>query len=210
MDFEAVGIVVVALLTMAGSVAAETRTPERPALSVRTYNTYGVSTEHLQAARDHASAIFADAGIDISWMACGYTTIEAEGSSPACRQPLAANERILRIQATGPSEGARYVSMGFSWLSGKPDGDTPVLATVFADRAVSVARNARVDAGRVLGYAIAHEIGHLLLNDPHHSNAGLMRAIWSQMELRQNRTADWRFLSDEAAAMRHACTVVRP
>jgi hypothetical protein len=35
------------------------------------------------------------------------------------------------------------------------------------------------DAGIVLGYAIAHEIGHVLRSEPGHSEAGVMKAYWN-------------------------------
>ena len=54
--------------------------------------------------------------------------------------------------------------------------------------------------------AIAHEIGHLPLNDVHHPDAGLMRAVWSVVELRRNRTTDWLFGRAEAETMRVAVT----
>ena len=87
--------------------------------------------------------------------------------------------------------------MGFS-LVGNPDA-APYLATVFVDRVESVARGAGIDERRVLGLAIAHEIGHVLLNSNTHASSGLMRADWSRNELRRNDSTAWRFLETEAA-----------
>jgi hypothetical protein len=61
-----------------------------------------------------------------------------------------------------------------------------------------------------LGYAVAHEIGHLLLNSPRHSTAGLMRELWSSSEIQAGRTADWVFLSEEAETMRRAIAARQP
>ena len=72
----------------------------------------------------------------------------------------------------------------------------------YLDRVVRLARAAGVDVARLLGYAIAHELGHLLLADTGHSRDGLMRAVWSDDELRRSRASDWRLTSREAAAIR--------
>jgi hypothetical protein len=83
-------------------------------------------------------------------------------------------------------------------------GTPPVFTTVYCDRTKSVARAAGVDERRVLGYAIAHELGHLLLDTPGHSASGLMRAWWSAAELRRNTSADWGFDATAAGTVRSA------
>ena len=54
----------------------------------------------------------------------------------------------------------------------------------------------------LLGRAIAHEIGHLLLGSAEHPRSGLMRALWSHDELRGLKPAHWGFSTREAAQMR--------
>ena len=90
--------------------------------------------------------------------------------------------------------------MGFSLVA--TPGATPFLATVYVDRAESVARGAGIDPRRVLGLAMAHEIGHVLLNSNSHAPSGLMRADWSRTELRRQDAAAWSFLETEAAQVR--------
>ena len=60
---------------------------------------------------------------------------------------------------------------------------TSVLATVFIDRTRRVAADLGLDHRVLLGRAIAHELGHLLLATPTHGSAGLMREVWSRSEL---------------------------
>jgi hypothetical protein len=73
------------------------------------------------------------------------------------------------------------------------------LATVYPDRINAVASRTGVDAGTLLGRAVAHEIGHLLLGTTDHSAVGLMRAFWSDRELQRGLTADWTFAPDDVA-----------
>lgn len=80
--------------------------------------------------------------------------------------------------------------------------DTAVLATIYADRVVGMARAAGVAFARLLGYAIAHELGHLLLASPAHATDGLMRPNWLDRELRRRDVRDWAFSSQDAATIR--------
>jgi hypothetical protein len=167
-------------------------------LTVRTFNNYGVSADDLLVARTHADAIFRDADINLTWVDCWFRDKEPANASRQCHQPLASNEITLRLHATNPAE-TRFVSMGFSLVSVE-DG-APFLSTVFVDRVVLVAKSANTDFRMLLGRAIAHEIGHLLLNTNVHAERGLMRADWSRGELRNNQDADWTFRRGESVTM---------
>ena len=52
---------------------------------------------------------------------------------------------------------------------------------VFCDR-VERARH-EIDGPKLLGLAIAHEIGHVLLNTSAHGNAGIMKSPWLRADL---------------------------
>jgi hypothetical protein len=169
---------------------------------IRSYNGAGVPAADLAAARGHAEAILQQAGLNAVWIECW-----AGGRGPStdtdrrCEQPVG-GDIVLRLQKTREADRSRFVSMGFSLV--KIEGATPFLSTVYVDRAESVARVAATDARRVLGLAMAHEIGHVLLNSNTHAEQGLMRADWSRTELRRTDQAAWNFLESEAAIVRAA------
>jgi predicted Zn-dependent protease len=71
------------------------------------------------------------------------------------------------------------------------------MATVFHDQVEAVARRTGVARSELLGRALAHEIGHLLLGVRGHSRTGLMRAVWTDDELTRDRPEDWMFTSDD-------------
>jgi hypothetical protein len=77
-----------------------------------------------------------------------------------------------------------------------------VLATVYIDRIEWLAQEAGTDRRTLLGRAIAHELGHLLLATTTHGPVGLMRAHWSREEVRRGQPRDWSFAPTELAAMR--------
>jgi hypothetical protein len=171
-------------------------------VTVRTYNNFGVAPDDLAEAMPHVEAVFKNAGVNVEWVHCWFRDQEVPESAERCRRPLNADEVMLRLQAATPLPGGRYVSMGFA-LVNVAEG-TPFLATVYADLVRAVARDAHLDFHLLLGRAIAHEIGHLLLDDNQHAKSGLMRAGWSSTELRQNAERDWTFAPDEAAIIHTA------
>ena len=167
---------------------------------IRSYNNFGVPAADLTAAREHAEAVFQEAGLNIVWTDCWVgDRHEAASAAPRCQEPVA-GDIVLRLQKTKETDPSTFISMGFSLVG--TAGAAPFLATVYVDRAESVARGAGVDARRVLGLAIAHEIGHVLLNSSSHAPSGLMRADWSRIELRRKDPAAWHLLDSEAAQVR--------
>jgi hypothetical protein len=177
---------------------------DQTALVVRAFNHAAVPADDLRFALTGAAKALSTAGVEISWLLCWDGNKAPEGAPAACRQPLppGGHEVILRIQATSAGPGSGLVSMGFS-LVGLKDS-APNLSTVYADQVASVAQRAGFDRRALLGLAIAHEIGHLLLDTNQHASEGLMRAVWSQSELRKNRPSDWLFQAAEARIMQSA------
>lgn len=171
--------------------------PLRPTLVVRTYDTFGVPGRDLSTAEATAARVFDGIGIRVVWMNCGSAHRHLTGAAAPCDEPLTTGEVILRIAGAGPGDGKDTASMGFALVSPHAD-PAPVLATVFADRVRDVARGAGIDPRPLLGLAIGHELGHLLLSTDAHAAIGLMRGRWSQAELRRTRPADWHFLTADA------------
>lgn len=202
MDSRLVGAVAAILSVVSAPVQAAPEDSGRPALTVRWYGTHEVSRDNIAVARVFVEQIFAHARIEVVWNECS-----AAHGTPAdashCAPPPGPAEVILRMGTAGPLNRRRYSSMGES-LIGQPEHAPPCFATVFVDRVIGIAADARMDWRRLLGYAIAHELGHLLLNDPRHPANSLMRAVWSRRELRRNSAADWLFGADEAETMRAA------
>jgi hypothetical protein len=77
-----------------------------------------------------------------------------------------------------------------------------VLATIYFDRVQWLAHESGTDSRVLLGRAIAHELGHLLLASTAHGAAGLMRALWSGEEIRRGSARDWLFAPSELRAIR--------
>ena len=101
----------------------------------------------------------------------------------------------LRLLDRAP-EALRYNVLGSALI----EDHRGVTAEVFCDRLTQFygAKNEQ-EAGTVLGFAMAHEIGHLLAGEPHHSAAGVMKAGWGPSDV-QEMWHDWLgFDADDAA-----------
>ena len=106
----------------------------------------------------------------------------------------------MRIVSAGAVDGRLGVdTLGFALVD--VDAGAGLLATVYADRVRVVAQSAGVDEAELLGRAMAHEVGHLLLGTNGHAAHGLMRASWSSVDLRGHRV-QWFFNGKEGEAMR--------
>lgn len=107
---------------------------------------------------------------------------------------------MLRLVDRDPVEGERIVALGESMLDREQHS---VLMTIDMLPVRVIAERTVAALPTLLGRAIAHEMGHLLLGSAEHARAGLMRALWSHDELRGMKPAHWEFSPREASQMRH-------
>ena len=128
----------------------------QPTLVVRTYNAFGVASADLTGARAAARAILRDARIDVRWQDC--LSVVPSDSFSSCHERVRADETVVRIVASR-SQAASADSLGYSIVDVERTG---CLVTIFGDRIEGMAARAKVDAGTLLGRAIAHEIERLL------------------------------------------------
>jgi hypothetical protein len=188
------------LASVASPPLAASPTPDA-AVAIRTYNYAHVTPEQLTASRSAANRIFEGAGISLQWIDCRVSELD---SGLACTEQLRdGREFVLRLMERAPhreTETNRVVALGTSILDRDARGGA--LITIDLHPVRSIAKSAATDPAVLLGRAVAHELGHLLLGRSDHSRAGLMRAFWSQDELRGMRPADWRFSPNEALHMR--------
>jgi hypothetical protein len=101
-----------------------------------------------------AAGVYRDIGVAIDWIGCGE-------DAGALEVDLMKRDEI--------AEPVADVTLGFA------EPGTSV-ATVLYDRVAAFARRYGLKRDVLLGYAIAHEVGHLLLPPHSHSMSGVMRA----------------------------------
>jgi hypothetical protein len=177
-------------------------TMTNPGLVVRVYDATALPPEDGEAALGTAGAILEAAGLEVRWRACGDTFVRP--AADPCLAPLAANELAVRLVRLPPARTAP-VPLGYSLVDTELRGGS--LATVYVDRVANLASLCEIDVHTILGRAVAHEIGHLLLGTRDHAHVGVMRAVWSRETLRRDRAGDWMFTSRDGRALRNAVRV---
>jgi len=108
--------------------------------------------------------------------------------------------RLIDRTPVNAADRTRVAALGESMVDREERGGVLMTVDLFPIR--SIAERSAIAMSVLLGRAIAHEIGHLLLGSAEHPRLGLMRALWSQDELRGLKPANWGFSSREAAQMR--------
>lgn len=134
--------------------------------------------QHAEVA---AGNILQEAGVATSWIDCPV----GASSTEDCSSPRVSSlDFVVNLLPYSMSErlhlGGRVLGVAIEG-NGKDFG---FIASVFYDVVKERAAEHQQDIGELLGDAIAHELGHLLLGTKSHSGGGLMSAFWSGSRLR--------------------------
>ena len=167
-----------------------------PPITVRIYNFARVSGKTLIEAESEAARILRETELEITWLDCSPNLPDR----PECQQPVGPVELSLRIipKMFGSTKSKfQSTDLGFA----PPDKEGGVMATIFYDRVERTARGGKIS--RILGNAIAHEFGHLLLGADAHSKEGMMRAHWDREQLKLATEGQLQF-SREQSDLMHA------
>lgn len=190
-------IVAVVLMT-------STRTPASSAviddsLLVRLYDNAGILASELASALRTTHDIMRRADLIVDWVQC---RARRDGLVPAvCDQPLSSSDVVVRLIEGSDKETGERRALGYSLFD---SSGISGFATVYVDRVDWLARRAQYPRAPLLGRAIAHEIGHLLLRSNAHTESGLMREVWTAEQVVRNRREDWTFSADQNGDIRNA------
>jgi hypothetical protein len=166
---------------------------------MRVYDGVGLAAQTREAAIATAKEVTTSAGIDVAWQDCTRRL-----KTSRCDPSRGAHELIVRIlnsssnssprgagralSAAGVANEHQRTTLGVAIV----DRDTGKgeMATIYMDQVMAVARRTGVAPAVILGRAMAHEAGHLLLARGH-DRTGVMREVWTDEEVIANRTEDW-------------------
>jgi hypothetical protein len=166
---------------------------------VRVYDNAGVVSPDLNDALKHSREILRRAEVTVDWVQC---PARRTGPVPAiCDSPPGNSEIVVRL-VQGAEKDRDKRPLGQPLLD--RSRGTGVFATVFMNRVDRFAEVAQYSRSVVLGRAIAHEIGHLILGTDDHSATGLMREVWTVEQLVRNRSEDWQFSPAQTFELRSA------
>ena len=155
--------------------------PAVPRISVVVCDQAGLPKETLTNAQRLATSVFREAAIDLLWM---------DGK----QSPVSEARNLLRIHCCYDRlrKDLPHRTMGFAPVGGRH-------ITVFWDRITIEAASAGLPEGLLLGYVMAHELGHLLLPAGYHSPYGIMQSRLRYDDWSRTRRVCSLFFSKEEA-----------
>lgn len=145
------------------------------------------------AAEAAAAALFHAVDIEIAWAKC-----EAGLEGDAATEQHWFTMRLREGRPFVTPATSAFDTMGEAFLSLESAG---YIADVYYEVVASVAAGQEVELPALLGYVIAHELGHLLLG-PGHNAKGIMRAGWDLRDIQAIRQGCLKFSPAEGLRMR--------
>jgi len=170
--------------------------PRLPPVSVLVFDYAGVPARARQRAEAEAAYVMSRAGVEIAWVDCSDSS--RSGHDERCRPLFDSMTLCVRLVSDSRHRLPNEV-LGFALL--QPPPQQGVYATVFYSRVAAAAMDFGVDAYEVLGCAMAHEVGHLLLGSESHTTTGLMRPQWSRKDFLDAAQRSLRFSRRESAQL---------
>ena len=156
----------------------------------------GVPPDVLAAARETTSRVYRRIGVEIVWRDKADQGRAGSPESPdAASGALTLYVRLLPA-AWHPPAVVTPGAMAFTTIGGR-------VASVLFDRVLALAASDRLVPAHLLGYVMAHELGHLLLGSRPHAVSGIMSEILDTRGCAEGRL--W-FARDEGIAIRSRLT----
>src|SRR5215471_2352882 len=189
------GVITAGIIATSASSPAPAETGLR--ISIYVYNVAKVPEKVLKGAEDSAAKVFAKAGIRTTWLEPRISI--PEDLEPAKREdPWIPTNIALRIYMWPMIKELQLneEAMGFVWKFETHS------AGILYDRVQNLAVSKRIEVAPILGIAMAHEMGHLLLRSREHSSEGIMRPYWSYTNLQSAAQSGLSFTAEQARRMR--------
>ncbi len=132
-------------------------------MSISVCNMGEVQDKTVAHAETVVAAAFSPLQVEVSWTNC-------DKSGPGVHI-------LLRLRREGPLNAARADSLDVMGMAFTEGGTAGTMADAYYGAIEQFARTHLADPAEVLGYVVAHELGHLLLG-PGHSAGSIMTAVW--------------------------------
>jgi hypothetical protein len=204
------GLVLASGLAGLGETAKADSSETGPAITIHVHNYAGVPAKTMAEAEEVATEIFRKAGVQTRWADADLTAEnDPANSAGQSGSTLADIQLSIFPRVMSDRDGAPNDVMGLAPGSG-PDRKIVYIFSSNVEarfwrlaRAQGSARLYRpVSKAQILGHAIAHEIGHLLLNQQVHSPHGIMRGEWGFADFRDMTEGMFLFTPQQADAIR--------
>jgi hypothetical protein len=172
-------------------------------LGIHLYDLANISPHTLDEAAREAARVLATAGVEVVWQQLPADSPEAHASDQTAsaavwRQPRDTRDYLVVRIVRGFPARALPGALGFSL----PDAKAGAHATVFYDRIEALGQSSEIGVSVLLGYAMAHELGHVLLGTTEHSPDGIMKARWGKPDYQRAAMGFLGFTPQQRATIR--------
>ncbi len=181
---------------------------QKAIINLYVYNYARVPEGTLREAENQVAKIFRNIGVETRLLQFPVFS-EKEQLKFANRQPQESAGLDLRISILPRLRAKPLVEeLGLNdrifGVSLRTEDQPGQLAYVFYHHVSDFAQQLDLiqHKARILGLAIAHEMGHLLLPHNSHSSTGIMRATWDREDLRRGANGNLLFTQKEAELIR--------
>lgn len=172
-------------------------------LHVHVYNLANISNNDLVSVLANSSRILVGAGVYVVWELGESDSAEAHTmdlTATADRTSRRLDDRgflVVRFVRDVPATVLPR-ALGLALPSARFGGHV----TLFCDRIEAIALSVPPSAVRILGSALAHEIGHVLLGSGQHSHEGIMKAVWTRADYQHLAARELEFQRPETGVLR--------
>ncbi len=168
-------------LTLRKSVQASAEEGKVPAVELILSNFAGAPQDVFDSATRQARTIFALAGVNLDSVTC---LAHERANDTRCAQQPGANQVHIRLLRRPRDRKIEFDPHTGGVAIRGTEARNSGFVTIYYDRVQAIAERMLISRATVLGHALAHEVGHLLLPTGSHSRDGIMRE--------RLRPDDWR------------------
>jgi hypothetical protein len=164
------------------SAAEAPGSPAPLTVTIHVTDNANLSPTELAGAEAYATLAYRAAGFHIVWSSALWKPEAAPSAGPA-----SIDVRLVIVSADMAEKKCREEKLGDSVLGVAISGASEArgrVVYVFYHRIERLAMAHHTPVMRVLGYVMAHEVGHALMGVNSHAGEGLMRANWNPRESR--------------------------
>lgn len=176
-------------------------------LNIHVYDLAHASPAIFEEATQEAARVLATSGVEVVWQRPPTDSPEAHATDQSANTVhgagLTARGYLVARIVSGIPADLLPGALGYSL----PDARLGAHATIFYDRVEAIGRTNGINVSTLLGHAMAHEIGHVLLGATPHSPDGIMKARWAKSDYQRAAMGLLEFTPSERAAIRRRLAV---
>jgi hypothetical protein len=172
-------------------------------IKVLVFNHAAFSPETLAKAEEQANQIFRPVDVEIIWV--NHASLPEKLGLDGLKHIGVVLKLLPKPRATLSSQSALGEALPCRL------GQEMCTAYVFFSRIQQQAELGELSLELVLGHAMAHELGHLLMGSNSHAGHGLMQSRWGPEQMRKATKGELQFTPDQARLIRmQVLKIARP